>query len=87
MDIKEVFGQEIIRTVLNQENHTVTFYPKADITIGCQMDFASFPFDQQKCTLEMEIQRDVALSNSGAHLKNSSADILGYWMKVRYASL
>ena len=87
MDIKEVFGQQIIVTVLNQENHTVTFYPKADITIGCPMDFSSFPFDQQKCTLEMEIQRDVAFRNRGARLKNSSADILGYRMKVKYASL
>ena len=87
MDIKEVFGQQIIRAVLIQENHTVTFYPKADITIGCLMDFSFFPFDQQKCTVEMEIQRDVTLRNSGVHLKNISADILGYWRKVKYASL
>ena len=87
MDVKEVFGQQIIRAVLNQENHTVTFDPTADITIGCPMDFSYFPFDQQKCTLEMEIQRDVTLRNRGAHLKNSSADILGYRMEVKYASL
>ena len=87
LDVKEVFGQQIIVTVLNQENHTVTFYPKADITIGCPMDFSSFPFDQQKCTLEMEIQRDVVLRNLGVHLKNSSSDILGYQMKVKHASL
>ena len=72
--------------VLSQENHTVTFYLKADITIGCPMDFSSFPFDQQNCIFEMGTQSDFALSNLCADLMNSSAEILGYQMKVKYAS-
>ena len=87
MDMNEVFGQKMILAVLQQENHTVTFYPKADFTIGCPMDFSSFPFDRQTCAFEMEIQRDIALSNLGARLKNSSAEILGFRMQVRYGAI
>ena len=88
MDVKEVFGQEMILTVLQQENHTVTFFPKADITVGCPMDFSSFPFDRQTCVFEMEIlQRDIALNNLGTRLKNSSAEILGYRMQVKYTAI
>ena len=88
MDVKEVFGQEMIKAVLQQENHTVTFYPKADVTVGCPMDFSSFPFDHQTCLFEMEIlERDIALNNLGARLENSSAEILGYRMQVKYAAV
>ena len=85
MDVKEVLGQKMISSVLQQENHTVTFSPKADITIGCPMDFSSFPFDRQTCMFEMGIQRGIALNNLGVLLKNSSAEIFGYQMQVKYA--
>ena len=82
-----MFGQQMIATVLQQETHTVTFSPKADITIGCTMDFSSFPFDRQTCVLEMgTMQRDISLSSPGAHLMNSSAEILGFKMQVKYVA-
>ena len=85
MDVKEVFGQQMIKVVLQQENHTVSFFPKADFTIGCTMDFSSFPFDKQICVFEMGLlQRGISLTNLGARLNNSSAEILGYRMQVKY---
>ena len=70
---------------LQQESHTVTFFGRADVTIGCPMDFSYFPFDQQTCVFEMGLlyqEKDISLSNLGAHLKNS--EILDYKIQVKY---
>ena len=83
LDVKEVFGQKIIQTDLIQENSTVTFSPKADITIGCPIDLAPFPFDKQECKLEMQIQKGIAFRTIRSSLRNSSRDTLGYLFKVK----
>ena len=83
MEFREVLGMPMVAVGLSQENHTVTFSPMADVTIGCKMDLSSFPFDQQHCQgIRMQIPRGINLRHLGAFLRDSLADFKGYRMKV-----
>ena len=82
VEFRELFGLPMVRTVLSHDNHTVTFSPTADVTIGCKMDLSSFPFDQQHCQVRMQRPGSVALRNLGVFLRDSLADFKGYRMKV-----
>ena len=82
MEFREFLGMPRVGVGLSQENHTVTFSPIADATIGCKMDLSSFPFDQQHCQVRIQIQRGIAMRNLGVFIKDSLADFKGYRMKV-----
>ena len=82
VEFRELFGLPMVRTVLSHDNHTVTFSPMIDVTIGCKMDLSPFPFDQQHCQVRVQIPRGIILSNLGVFLRDSLADFKGYRMKA-----
>ena len=80
MDFKEVLGKTDFKTTFYQNNTTMVARAAISITLSCSMIFTSFPFDKQRCNLEMELPGNITPKLVSVNLKN--IDTLGYNMQV-----
>ena len=81
IDVKEVFGEKQVKAILFNNNNTVMFWSTVTMTLKCPMDFTPFPFDTQKCILEMRLPGDVT-PKLDLDVSDSLKDTLGYKMQV-----
>ena len=82
IDLKEVFGQNDMTMTLYERNSTVVWKSKFDITVSCPMRFTSFPFDKQRCNLEIRLPEIMTPRLLRFSLKDSLKDTLGYNVQV-----
>ena len=82
IDVKEVFGQKVVRTTLYENNKTVVWKSSFDITVSCSMSFTAFPFDKQRCNLEMRLSGYITPKLVGFNFRGTLNDTLGYTLKV-----
>ena len=80
MDFKEVFGEKQFWTVFNPNNKTVVVVTDLTVSLSCPMSFTSFPFDEQRCNLELRLPSKVTPKLHAVHLNVS--DVLGYNMQA-----
>ena len=80
MDFKEVFGEKQFWTVFDPKNKTVVVWTDVTVSLSCPMVFNSFPFDKQRCNLELRLPGKVTPKLGAVHLNDS--DVLGYNMQV-----
>ena len=65
MQVREVLGQELIALILTN-NGTFSLVSEFDLTVSCHMGFASFPFDQHLCPIEITVSDvDIFLEEQG----------------------
>ena len=79
MDYKEVLGRDAIKRTFYQNNNTIAVGASVTITLSCSMTFTSFPFDTQRCNLEMRLP-GMTPKLLGVNLTDS--DTLGYKVQV-----
>ena len=76
MEVKEVFEKKSWTTELRQKDRYVTDSITFDITLGCPMGFATFPFDQQICNLEVvSAVPKMKLENLKVDIKDTSGEV------------
>ena len=72
MQVREVLGQELIALILTK-NGTFSLISEFDLTVSCHMGFASFPFDQHLCPIEIAVSDvDIYLEEPGVSFENSN---------------
>ena len=81
IDVKEVFGEKMVGTNLFNNNNTVIFVSAFTMTLNCPMDFTRFPFDTQRCKIEMGLPEDVT-TKLDLDVSDSLNDYKGYNMQV-----
>ena len=80
MDFKEVLGEQLSSPpTLFQNNNTVFVWLVVSITLSCPMSFASFPFDEQSCSLELTLP---GMTPKLLALNLTDTDTLGYNLQV-----
>ena len=80
MDYKEVLGNKDIKATFFQNNNTMFLAGGVSITLSCSMTFTSFPFDKQRCSLELKMPGNITSKLLGVNLTDT--ETLGYNMKV-----
>ena len=80
MDFKEVLGRKDMKVIFHQNNNTMVLRAAVSITLSCSMIFTSFPFDKQRCKLELELPGNITPKLLSVNLTDT--DTLGYNMQV-----
>ena len=79
MDFKEVLGKKDVKATFHQNNNTMVVAGGVSITLSCSMTFTSFPFDIQRCNLELRLPGMIP-KLLGVNLTDT--DALGYKVQV-----
>ena len=79
MDLKEVLGRQDIKGTFYQNDNTVDVTGGVTITLSCSMNFTHFPFDTQRCNLELRLA-GMTPKLLGVNLEDT--DTLGYNVQV-----
>ena len=84
MEVKEVFEKKSWTTELRQKDRYVTDSITFDITMGCPMTFTTFPFDQQKCDLEVvSTVPKMKLENRKVDIRDMSTEVQDFHIQVQ----
>ena len=84
MEVKEVFEKKSWTTELRQKDRYVTDSITFDITLSCPMGFATFPFDQQICNLEVvSAVPKMKLENLKVDIKDTSGEAQDFHIQVQ----
>ena len=54
MEVREVLSQKMIVLILTK-NGRLSLSSELDLTVSCPMSFASFPFDEHLCPIEITV--------------------------------